>query len=66
MVRFEGAAGEFAQFDFGQVDLRLPEGRKKRIHFAVYRLKCSRWIGVVIVEDERIESLVRALRSPKP
>jgi transposase len=61
MVRFEGVAGEFAQFDFGQVDLRLPEGRKKRLHFAAYRLKYSRWIGVVIVEDERIESLVRAL-----
>jgi len=61
MVRFEGVAGEFAQFDFGQVDVRLPEGRKKRIHFAAYRLKYSRWVGVVIVEDERVESLVRAL-----
>lgn len=29
MVRFEGVAGEFAQFDFGQVDVRLPAGRKK-------------------------------------
>jgi len=61
MVRFEGVAGEFAQFDFGQVDVRLPEGRKKRIHFAAYRLKFSRWIGVVIVPDERTESLIRAL-----
>jgi len=61
MVRFEGVPGEFAQFDFGQVDVRLPEGRKKRLHFAAYRLKYSRWIGVVIVEDERVESLVRAL-----
>jgi transposase len=61
MVRFEGVAGEFAQFDFGQVEVRLPEGRKKRIHFAAYRLKYSRWVGVVIVEDERVESLVRAL-----
>lgn len=61
MVRFEGVAGEFAQFDFGEVDVRLPEGRKKRLHFAAYRLKYSRWIGVVIVDDERVESLVRAL-----
>jgi len=61
MVRFEGVAGEFAQFDFGEVDVRLPEGRKKRIHFAAYRLKYSRWIGVVLVPDERVESLVRAL-----
>lgn len=61
MVRFEGVAGEFAQFDFGEVDLRLPEGRKKRIHFAAYRLKYSRWIGVVVVPNERAEALIRAL-----
>lgn len=61
MVRFEGVAGEFAQFDFGHVDVRLPEGRKKRMHFAAYRLKYSRWIGVVVVPDERAESLIRAL-----
>ncbi len=61
MVRFEGVAGEFAQFDFGEVDVRLDEGRKRRIHFAAYRLKYSRWVWVVPVPDERIESLIRAL-----
>jgi transposase len=61
MVRFEGVAGEFAQFDFGQTDVRLLDGRKQRIHFAAYRLKHSRWVWVVIVPDERIESLIRAL-----
>lgn len=61
MVRFEGVAGEFAQFDFGEVDVRLLGGGKRRIHFAAFRLKYSRWIWVVIVPDERIESLVRAL-----
>lgn len=61
MVRFEGVAGEFAQFDFGQTDVRLLDGQKQRIHFAAYRLKYSRWVHVVIVPDERIESLVRAL-----
>lgn len=61
MVRFEGVAGEFAQFDFGQVDVRLLSGQTRRLHFAAYRLKYSRWIGVVIVPDERIESLVRAV-----
>lgn len=61
MVRFEGVAGEFAQFDFGQVDIRLRSGGKKRIHFAAYRLKHSRWIHVVVVRDERVESLIRAL-----
>ncbi|MDQ3433129.1 MAG: IS21 family transposase [Actinomycetota bacterium] len=61
MVRFEGVAGEFAQFDFGVADVRLLDGRTKRIHFAAYRLKHSRWVWVVIVPDERVESLVRAL-----
>src|SRR5690606_39268410 len=60
MVRFEGVAGEFAQFDFGQADVRLLDGRKQRIHFAAYRLKYSRWVWVVPVPDERIESLIRA------
>lgn len=61
LVRFEGVAGEFAQFDFGEVDVRLLDGRKKRVHFAAYRLKYSRWVSVVLVPDERVESLVRAL-----
>lgn len=61
LVRFEGVAGEFAQFDFGEVDVRLLDDRKKRVHFAAYRLKYSRWVSVVLVPDERVESLVRAL-----
>jgi transposase len=61
MVRFEGVAGEFAQFDFGEADVRLLDWRKKRVHFAAYRLKYSRWVSVVLVPDERVESLVRAL-----
>src|SRR5438876_9535193 len=46
-VRFEGVAGEFAQFDFGEVSVRLPEGKRRTVHFAAYRLKYSRWIHVV-------------------
>ena len=61
MVRFEGVAGEFAQFDFGQTEVRLLDGRTSRVHFAAYRLKYSRWVWVVLVPDERVESLVRAL-----
>ncbi len=61
MVRFEGVAGEFAQFDFGQTEVRLLDGRTSRVHFAAYRLKYSRWVWVVLVPDEREESLVRAL-----
>jgi transposase len=61
LVRFEGVAGEFAQFDFGQADVRLLSGEKKRIHFAAYRLKYSRWVHVVRVPNERAEPLIRAL-----
>lgn len=61
MVRFEGVAGEFAQFDFGQVDVKLTDGARRRIHFAAYRLKYSRWVHVVVVASERVEPLVRSL-----
>ena len=61
MVRPEGVAGEFGQFDFGVADVRLLDKRTERIHFAAYRLKYSRWGWVAVVPDERIESLVRAL-----
>ncbi len=66
MVRFEGVAGEFAQFGFGVADVRLttdtPTARaRRRIHFAAYRLKWSRFLHLVIVPTERVEPLVRAL-----
>ncbi|MDQ6717841.1 MAG: helix-turn-helix domain-containing protein [Gemmatimonadota bacterium] len=41
-VRFEGVAGEFAQFDFGEVSVRLLDGTRRTVHFAAYRLKYSR------------------------
>jgi transposase len=61
LVRFEGVAGEFAQFDFGQVDVRLTTGVRRRMHFAAYRLKWSRWMHVTLVPSERVEPLVRSL-----
>jgi transposase len=60
-VRFEGVAGEFAQFDFGEVSVRLPDDKRRTVHFAAYRLKYSRWIHVVIVPNERVEALIRSL-----
>jgi transposase len=60
-VRFEGVAGEFAQFDFGQVSVRLVDGSRRTVHFAAYRLKYSRWIHVVAVPNERVEALIRSL-----
>lgn len=61
LVRFEGVAGEFAQFDFGEVSVRLTDGTRRVVHFAAYRLKYSRWMHVVLVPDERVEALVRSL-----
>jgi transposase len=60
-VRFEGVAGEFAQFDFGEVTVRLLDGTRRTVHFAAYRLKYSRWIHVVVVPSERVEPLIRSL-----
>jgi len=60
-VRFEGVAGEFAQFDFGQVTVRCEDGTRPTVHFAAYRLKYSRWIHVVLVPNERVEALIRSL-----
>ena len=61
LVRFEGVAGEFAQFDFGQVSVRLVDGTRRTVHFAAYRLKYSRWVHVVVVPTERVEPLIRSL-----
>jgi hypothetical protein len=60
-VRFEGVAGEFAQFDFGQASVRLTDGTRRPVHFAAYRLKYSRTIHVVVVPSERVEPLIRSL-----
>lgn len=61
MVRFEGLAGEFAQFDFGQVQVHSLSGQKETLHFACYRLKYSRWVHVEITPNEQVEPLCRAL-----
>lgn len=61
LVRFEGVPGEFSQHDFGQVDIRYLNGTQERIRFFASRLKYSRWIDVSLVNDERVESLVRSL-----
>ncbi|HKV50115.1 MAG TPA: ATP-binding protein [Gemmatimonadaceae bacterium] len=54
-------AGEFAQFDFGEVSVRLPDEKRRTVHFAAYSLKYSRWIHVVLVPNERVEALIRSL-----
>ena len=61
LVRFEGLPGEFSQHDFGEVLIRFDDGAERTVHFFASRLKYSRWVEVSIVEDERVEALVRAL-----
>jgi transposase len=61
VTRFEGLPGEFSQHDFGEVDVRFLDGSKQRVHFFASRLEYSRWTEVSLVEDETVESLVRAL-----
>jgi len=61
VVRFEGLPGEFSQHDFGHVDVRFVDGTKKRVHFFASRLKYSRFVRVTLVENERVETIVRCL-----
>jgi transposase len=61
VVRFEGLPGEFSQHDFGQVDVRFLDGSVRRVHFFASRLKYSRCVEVSLVDDERVERLVRAM-----
>lgn len=61
IVRFEGLPGEFSQHDFGEVDVRFVDGRKKRVHFFASRLKYSRFVAVSLVPNEQVETLVRML-----
>jgi transposase len=61
VVRFEGLPGEFSQHDFGHVDVHFVDGRKKRVHFFASRLKYSRYSIVTLVENERVETIIRCL-----
>lgn len=61
VVRFEGLPGEFSQHDFGHVDVRYVDGSKERVHFFASRLKYSRFAAVTLVENERVETIVRCL-----
>ena len=61
LVRFEGLAGEFSQHDFGQVEVEFRNGSRQRVHFFASRLKYSRFVRVSLVQDEKVESLVRTL-----
>lgn len=61
IVRFEGLPGEFSQHDFGEIDVRFVDGRKKRVHFFASRLKYSRFAAITLVPNQQTETLVRTL-----
>jgi|HubBroStandDraft_6_1064221.scaffolds.fasta_scaffold86621_2 transposase len=61
IVRFEGVAGEFSQHDFGEVKVRYVSGKTEKLTFFASKMKFSRFAHVVLVKDQRVESLVRAL-----
>ena len=61
VVRFEGLPGEFSQHDFGEVDVTFVDGRKKRVHFFASRLKYSRFVAVALVDNQRVETVLRSL-----
>lgn len=61
LVRFEGLPGEFAQHDFGEVDVRFLHGTVKRTHFFASKLKWSRHPEVTLVPNQQVETLCRTL-----
>ena len=61
LVRFDGLPGEFSQHDFGEVIVRFIEGDEHRVQFFASRLKYSRWVGVALVADQGVETVVRTL-----
>jgi len=59
-VRFDGLPGEFAQFDFGQCRVTYRDGTVEKVRFFEGVLKYSRYRHVVIVDNEKAETLARA------
>lgn len=61
LVRFEGLPGEYAQFDFGKCWVRYANGQRGQVIFFAGRLKFSRYMHVLLVDNEQSETVVRAL-----
>ena len=52
---------QLGKFGIPLTDVGFLNAASRRVHFFASRLKYSRWAQVSLVEDERVESLVRAL-----
>lgn len=61
VARFEAVPGEFCQHDFGQHVVRYDDGSSERLRFFASRLKYSRMVRVLPVEDERTETVCRGV-----
>lgn len=55
VVRFDGLPGEYAQFHFGECEVELLSSGRQRVQFFCGRLKYSRFMHVVRVEDQKAE-----------
>lgn len=61
VVRFEGLPGEYAQFDFGEVRVTYEGGASDKLVFFAGRLKYSRFMHVLLTDDQRAETVVRGV-----
>jgi transposase len=61
VILFDGARGEFAQFDFGETWVKFGDGRRLKVTFFAGRLKFSRYARVVVTPNQRAETLIRSL-----
>lgn len=60
VVRFEGLPGEYAQYDFGECEVKTSAG-VVHVQFFAGRLKYSRFMAVEIVPNQCAETLVRSV-----
>lgn len=61
IVRFEGLPGEYAQFDFGECEVPFASTGPQRVQFFAARLKYSRYMHVLVVPDQKAETVARSL-----
>jgi transposase len=63
VVRFEGVAGEFGQFDFGTLPVTYLDGTEEELSFFAGRLKFSRALHVLLVAGETTEAFLSGLEA---
>jgi transposase len=63
IVRFEGVAGEFGQFDFGKLTVPYLDGTSEELTFFAGRLKFSRALHVLWVAGETAEAFLAGLEA---